>query len=133
MQRIFSFISHLVISFVLIISIGINTASAESVENLGSTEITENEIEQAMNAASNFILNKGVISEWEAIGLAQAGKQVPNDYTDTFFYEHLENQVVKGLENGRIKITDIERLVIAAVAVGINPLQVEIEGKTLLS
>lgn len=132
MQRIFSFISHLVISFVLIISIGINTASAESVENLGSTEITENEIEQAMNAASNFILNKGVISEWEAIGLAQAGKQVPNDYTDTFFYEHLENQVVKGLENGRIKITDIERLVIAAVAVGINPLQVEIEGKNLI-
>lgn len=59
MQRIFSFISHLVISFVLIISIGINTASAESVENLGSTEITENEIEQAIDAASNFILNKG--------------------------------------------------------------------------
>ncbi|MFC0014322.1 MULTISPECIES: prenyltransferase/squalene oxidase repeat-containing protein [Allobacillus] len=134
MQKVFSFTSYLVISLLLIISTLGNgyIASAESAETVNSIDITENDIEQAIDSASDFILNNGVTSEWEAIGLAQAGKQVPNNYIDTYFYNHLNSQVKKGLENGRIKITDIERLVIAASAVGINPLQVEVDGKNLI-
>src|SRR5690625_830554 len=84
-------------------------------------EIDSEQIETAIENATNFILNKGVTSEWEAIGIAQAGKEVPEIYLEEYFYQRVQNQIVRGLENGRIKITDIERLAMAAVAVGQDP------------
>ncbi|GGA92522.1 DUF4430 domain-containing protein [Ornithinibacillus halotolerans] len=89
----------------------------------GENEETEFNYEQlttAIEKASSFILEKGVYSEWEAIGLAKAGKVVPNDYL-TVFHENVQSQIIQALENGRIKITDIERIAIAAVAVGLDP------------
>ncbi|MBC5636757.1 DUF4430 domain-containing protein [Ornithinibacillus sp. BX22] len=81
-------------------------------------------IQDAIEKASNHIIQNGVNSEWEAIGLAKAGKEIPSDYL-TIFYQNIQDQVIRGLENGRIKITDIERLVMAAVAVGIDPRDIE--------
>ncbi len=94
-------------------------------QNLDEDDVEDNfvdtaQIESAIENATSFILNKGVTSEWEAIGLAQAGKDVPSSYFDTFYY-NIEDQIVSGLDNGRIKITDIERLAMAAIAVGLDP------------
>lgn len=79
-----------------------------------------NEVEEAIERASEYMLEKGVFSEWEAIGLVQAKKEVPSSYVD-HFYEHIDDQIIWGLNTKRIKITDIERLTIAAVAIGKNP------------
>src|SRR5690625_1068501 len=82
-------------------------------------EIDSEQIETAIENATNFILNKGVTSEWEAIGIAQAGKEVPEIYLETFYF-NLEDQIVSSLDNVRIKITEIERLAMDDVAVRQN-------------
>ncbi|HLS35171.1 MAG TPA: prenyltransferase/squalene oxidase repeat-containing protein [Bacillota bacterium] len=87
------------------------------------------EVEEAIEAASEYILEKGVTSEWEAIGLVKAGKSVPESYEDVF-YQNIDEQITSNLESGRIKITDIERLTIAAVALGKDPR--EIDGHNLI-
>ncbi len=94
----------------------------ESVEN--TEEITEDDIDSAINRASEYMLSKGVFSEWEAIGLAQAGKEVPEAYHSEFD-NNVQRQVVVALESGRIKITDIERLAMAAVAIGKDPRDID--------
>lgn len=77
-------------------------------------------VKDAIDLASDFILDKGVFSEWEAIGLAQAGKDVPSSYYE-IFSQNVEDQITGGLKSGRIKITDIERLALAATVIGENP------------
>src|SRR5699024_9890099 len=77
-------------------------------------------IEERIDQTAQYILSKGVNSEWEAIGLARAGKQVPSSYNEVF-YNNVESQVDNALSFGRAKITDIERLAIAAVAIGKDP------------
>src|SRR5699024_8857608 len=59
-------------------------------------------------------------SEWEAIGLERAGISVPESYRD-ILYNNVESQVENALLLDRAKITDIERLTIAAVALGEDP------------
>ncbi|MDY0410240.1 hypothetical protein ACFFIS_15140 [Virgibacillus soli] len=83
-------------------------------------------IDEAIDKASEYMINKdeGVISEWEAIGLAKAGKEVPASYQD-WFHSNFQSQIIRGLDNGRIKITDIERLTIAAVAIEKDPRNID--------
>ncbi|MFD1849448.1 prenyltransferase/squalene oxidase repeat-containing protein [Oceanobacillus bengalensis] len=86
-------------------------------------EESENYIGQVTSAIENvsaYIIENGVNGEWEAIGLAQAGKEVPEDYLDVF-HQNVQDQVIDALENGRIKITDTERLAMAAVALKLDP------------
>lgn len=95
------------------------THTAQATEQENYTKLVQTAIEEA----SNYIKKNGVDSEWEAIGLAKAGKNVPEDYNEVFD-RHIQSQVQRGLENGRIKITDIERLAIAAVAIGKDPTKI---------
>src|SRR5690625_1863374 len=83
-------------------------------------EIEDYNIEERIDQTAQYILSKGVNSEWEAIGLARAGKQIPSSYNEVF-YNNVESQVDNALSFGRAKITDIERLAIAAVAIGKDP------------
>src|SRR5699024_2728405 len=50
--------------------------------------------------------------------------KVPEEYGD-ILKSHIEGQVVRGLETGRAKITDIERLAMAAVAIDKDPQDVD--------
>ena len=116
------------LSFLLIFGLAVSPMTAVSAtENKDTTvnlEISVKEyaelIQTAIDLASANIIESGVHSEWEAIGLTQAGKTVPATYTDTF-KQNIEDQITKGLENGRFKITDSERLAMAAVAIGKDP------------
>ncbi|WP_088052699.1 fibronectin type III domain-containing protein [Virgibacillus dakarensis] len=94
--------------------------SASAVNSTVGNQISLQTIKQAIDKASQNVINGGVDSEWEAIGLAKAGKKVPESYTNDLSL-HIEDQVVGGLENKRIKITDIERLAMAATAIGKDP------------
>ncbi|MEN2766877.1 DUF4430 domain-containing protein [Ornithinibacillus xuwenensis] len=85
-----------------------------------SKKTTNYNIEDAMKKASNHMLHEGIISEWQAIGLARAGVSIPNEYLQ-IFDEAIQSQIVEQLESQRVKITDIERLAIAAVALGKDP------------
>lgn len=82
--------------------------------------VDQAQVAEAIENASNYILQKGVYSEWEAVALAQAGKEIPSEFTDVFF-ENIENQITGPLENKRVKITDIERLALGAMALGLDP------------
>lgn len=77
------------------------------------------DIKGAIDRTTEYILSRGVYSEWEAVGLARAGKEVPASYYDEFM-EHVENQISETLPFGQTKITDIERLTIAAAAIGVD-------------
>ena len=81
------------------------------------------DIENRIDKAADYILSKGIVSEWEAIGLARAGKEVPEDYRETL-KNNIHSQITTRLP-GRVKITDIERLAIAAVAIGEDPRDIE--------
>lgn len=91
----------------------------------------ETEVKTAINGAVARIAQMGVNSEWEAIGLAKAEKAVPASYV-TKFDEHLHDQVISKSGNGRMKITDVERLTLAAVAIGRNPLDIDGQGFNLI-
>lgn len=75
------------------------------------------DIRKMIDEVSKHILSQGVKSEWEAIGLAKAGKNVPPAYYKNYFLTHVKEQVV---DANRKKITDIERLVLAAGAIGLD-------------
>lgn len=72
----------------------------------------------ALDKAFSHMLEKGITSEWQAIGLAKAGKTVPGSY-EAVFDKNVQSQIVDSI--GRLKITDAERLTIAAVAMGKDP------------
>lgn len=85
----------------------------------GAEESTDERVmvEKAIQDTVKHMQTNGISSEWEAIGVYQAGYNIPASYTDQF-YQHLEQQVI---QTDRVKITDIERLVIAAHTVNIDP------------
>lgn len=78
------------------------------------------DVQEAIDLASDYILDKGVTSEWEAIGIAQAGKEISRNYYH-IFKQNVEDQITKALKSGRIKITDIERLAMASTVIGEDP------------
>lgn len=108
-------------------------AGNEAVEEITITykkPITIEDIDEAIHRTANYILNHlGVRGEWQAIGLSRAGYEVPESYLD-YFYNNVESQIVNQLESGRIKITDIERLALAALAINEDP--TDINGLNLI-
>lgn len=86
-------------------------------------------VQEAIDDVSDYMINAGVNSEWQAIGLARAGKDIPATYLKQFDL-NVNDQIIKGLDNGRIKITDIERLAMAALAIGKDPF--DIDGHNLI-
>lgn len=70
---------------------------------------------QAVYATSEYILNGGVQSEWQAIGLAQAGYKVPDSYRQS-----LENKV-KNADGQFNTVTDYARIALAVKAIGADP------------
>ncbi len=96
----------------------------EKLVELEKESKNEYDLGKHIDKTADYIISKGVNSEWEAIGLARAGKTVPNSYHDVF-YNNVKNQVDDALVFGRAKITDIERLAISAVAIGKDPRDVK--------
>lgn len=72
----------------------------------------------AIEKVTDYLLSKPISSEWVAIGLAKAGATVPESYEE-IFEQNVQQQIVANLE--RLKITDAERLTIAAAAIGRDP------------
>lgn len=90
----------------------------------------EYNIKDRIDKTASYILSNKVKTEWQAIGLARAGKDVPSSYYDDAFYQNIETQVDEAMEWNRAKITDIERLAIAAVAIDKDP--TDINGTNLI-
>lgn len=88
-------------------------------------------VTSAIDKASAQMLAGPIDSEWQAIGLVKAGKTVPASYTKAF-YENLKDQVTSRSGKGRMKITDVERLAMAAAAIGIDPMNADGKGFNLL-
>lgn len=94
-----------------------NTAPPQTIEEIKN-------IETAIKGAQQKLLRDGVQTEWEAIGLYKSGIEVPSSYK-VKFTETLNDQVISKSGKGRMKITDVERLVLAAGALGIDPTNVD--------
>ncbi|PIC82526.1 S-layer homology domain-containing protein [Sporosarcina sp. P1] len=88
-------------------------------------------VNSAISQASAQMLAGPIDSEWQAIGLVKAGKKVPASYTKEF-YEHLQDQVISRSGKGRMKITDVQRLTMAASAIGIDPTNADGKGFNLI-
>lgn len=108
------------------VGFAVTTQNISVVESQSSISI-DREVERTVQA----VLQTGVQSEWQAIALVRAGKQVPQTY-NTFFETNLKEQVIQKLGSGRMKITDVERLTIAAIALGKNPQYVNGQGLDLI-
>lgn len=74
-------------------------------------------LEATIEKTVAHVIEKGVTSEWEAIGIHQAGFEIPESYV-VHFYEKLDDQVI---DANRVKITDIERLAMSAQVINLDP------------
>lgn len=98
-------------------------------------EVTPDQTEQVKMALKNIqqkLLHDGVQSEWQAIGLFRSGIQVPTDYKKVF-EKNVQEQITSKAGTGRVKITDIERLILAAGAIGVDPTNVDGKGLNLVA
>lgn len=100
-----------------------DTASAQLSANTANTASalpagTAVSVAEAVYATSEFVLKAGVQSDWQAIGLAQAGYKVPDSYLKA-----LESKVAaaKGVY---ARATDYARITLAVRALGGNPADV---------
>lgn len=117
-------------SILLAVSLFVPALQAEANEQPEQKSVTRaamSDFQTALDKALAHMLEKDITSEWQAIGLAKAGKAVPATY-ETAFSKNIQRQLVDSIE--RLKITDAERLAIAAVAIGKDP--ENIEGLNLL-
>lgn len=81
---------------------------------------TEYNIAEVMKKASDHMLSEGIMSEWQAIGLARSGVPIPDEY-EQIFNDNIQSQIIDSIDSQRVKITDIERLAMSAVAIGKDP------------
>ena len=98
-------------------------------------EVTPDQTEQVKVTLKNVqqkLVRDGVQSEWQAIGLFRSGIQVPTDYKKVF-EQNVQEQITSKVGTGRIKITDIERLILAAGAIGVDPTNVDGKGLNLVA
>lgn len=94
---------------------------ADAIKFVVESDLSDSElVQQAIQKVSTHILSGNVSSEWQVAGLARAGVAIPTSY-EKFFYENLQTQVISKSGGGRLKITDVERLAIAAAAMGKDP------------
>ncbi|WP_153733076.1 prenyltransferase/squalene oxidase repeat-containing protein [Sporosarcina obsidiansis] len=102
----------------------VNVAASEPQETVSVMKATQDDVQQALQKVTAYILQQGVSSEWEAIGLAKAGVTVPASYEEVF-YQNVQDQVIGQSGGSRLKITDVERLAIASVAIGKDPTNIK--------
>src|SRR5699024_11343286 len=69
---------------------------SDSSEPEGDKE--EYNIKDRIDKTASYILSNKVKTEWQAIGLARAGKDVPSSYYDDAFYQNIETQVDEAME-----------------------------------
>lgn len=100
---------------------------------IGTVQAEEDDrvLQLTIDATSEYLKQQGIGNEWQAIGLVKAGKEVPKTYFD-HFQANLQQQVISKSGHGRMKITDVERMAIAAVAVGIDPFNADGKGFNLI-
>ncbi|AKG37543.1 hypothetical protein VK70_01705 [Paenibacillus durus ATCC 35681] len=72
-------------------------------------------VTDAVYSAAEYILKQGVASDWQAIGLAQAGYKVPDSYGAA-----LQN-TVKNAGGNFSAVTDYARIALAVKAIGQDP------------
>ncbi len=72
-------------------------------------------VKEATYKTAEYILGSGVTSEWQAIGLAQAGYTVPDSYVQAL------EQKVKAAGGSFSSVTDYARIVLAVKAAGADP------------
>ncbi|MFD3449821.1 DUF4430 domain-containing protein [Microbacteriaceae bacterium 4G12] len=84
------------------------------------------DVDHAIKLSAEYILTKGFESDWEAIGVIRSGYPVSNDVKKEFL-QSLENRVKT---SARLKNTDLERTILAVLAVGGDP--TNIAGKNLI-
>ncbi|NGM84916.1 DUF4430 domain-containing protein [Paenibacillus sp. 7124] len=89
---------------------GAAAGAAEATPSSPSIGVTD-----AVYSAAESILKKEVVSEWQAIGLAQAGYKVPDSYTAAL------KQKVEKAKGVFSAVTDYARYALAAKAVGEDP------------
>ncbi|MFF2446452.1 hypothetical protein ACFVSW_05045 [Neobacillus sp. NPDC058068] len=122
-MRKLHFISTFIITLVLTFSLTIPVFTSAQVAAAGQNEVETSNlstINTAIARAVNSIKQSqsGINSEWEAVGIARSGEEVPSSYYEDHFLSTLDSQVINA---SRVKITDVERLVIAASAIGKDP------------
>ncbi|MDV6379121.1 DUF4430 domain-containing protein [Sporosarcina sp. GW1-11] len=109
---------------------GVVVGKSEPAASLTVTvEADPKRIENSIKKVTDYIVSSPVSSEWQAIGLVKAGVAVPSSY-ETAFTTNLKDQVIDQIGGNRLKITDVERLTMAAVAIGKDP--ANINGANLL-
>ncbi|OMD49078.1 hypothetical protein BSK56_09605 [Paenibacillus borealis] len=93
-------------------------AAAESGAEPAAAALTAKQqitVAGATYAAAEYMLSSGVTSEWQAVGLAQAGYKVPESYV------RLLEQKVRTANGSFAAVTDYARIVLAVQAVGADP------------
>jgi len=100
-----------------------NKAKKELIVTYEKPKIDES-IDKALTALKDYVLKTGVDSDWLAISLYQAGEKLPKSYKDVFV-KNVNEQIVEALKNDRLAITDVERLAIAALALEVDPRNVD--------
>lgn len=101
------------------------TTSAASIKADSPQQIAvaQQSVTESIKKVTDYIVSSPVTSEWQAVGLVKAGVAVPSGY-DVAFTAKIQDEVIDQLGGNRLKITDIERLAIAAVAIGKDPTNV---------
>lgn len=111
-----------------------NTEPNKPGDNTTSPQLPDDvakQISTSIKDTQQKLLKDGVKSDWEAIGLFQSGISVPKSYVKTF-YQQVQDQIISKSGKGRMKITDVERLVMTAGVLGIDPTNVDGKGFNLL-
>jgi len=129
--RQFKLISTFIITLLLTFSFSVPIFASAQVTAAGQSESGASNLAEITSAISNAVENvkqSGVSSEWEAIGIARSGNDVPSSYYENSFLATLDAQVINAR---RVKITDIERLVIAVAAIGKDP--TDLNGSNLVA
>ncbi|MBY9077458.1 S-layer homology domain-containing protein [Paenibacillus sp. HN-1] len=123
LHRLSSRASALGMALLLVISLvggsfasGAGTAAAAASGSSASVAASGSSVSatEAVYSAAEYVLGQGVSSDWQAIGLVQAGYQLPASYV-TF----LESQVKAGA--AKFSATDFARTVLAVKASGQDP------------
>lgn len=78
------------------------------------------DVRTTIDKTANYILDNGISSDWETIGLVRAGKEIPSSYLKQL-KATIKEEITNGLKNEQFKITDAERLAIATAAIGKDP------------
>ncbi|OBZ08821.1 hypothetical protein A8L34_21920 [Bacillus sp. FJAT-27264] len=78
-------------------------------------EPQQEQLKKDIANTAKYITSAGTLSDWQAIGLARSGNTVPASYLSG-----LKNQLVESKGEFR-KVTDYERIALAAAAVGSDP------------